>query len=334
MTLKHTSHLAWILIFWALGSSASALHTIEGTIRQYNSEFAAGAQVQLLNTSRSVIEKVLTDKKGYFLMKRIPDGTYSLEVTLEGSQKYEERLDLDNFGSNNHKLDIMLHPRTSELSDKQGTPAARFYLPLEQTINADALKLFEKGLALDAEKKYDKSLEKFEEAAKLDPTFSRAFTHIGIAQQHLNKNPEAIIALEKAIELNPNDPIPYINLGGILNHEKRYAEAIPKLVKAVELDQQIAKAHLYLGQTYYNNGNYQEAIKPLETAGSLDPTDCAIAYGILGNAHFQLQDYRQARVAFKRYVELDPTNPKAEKIKETIAKLDEALSEATNATPQ
>lgn len=53
---------------------------------------------------------------------------------------------------------------------------------------------------------------------------------------------------------------------------------------------------------------HQEAINDCQTAVKLDPS-YSKAYGRLGIAYCNLQNYEEARKAYARAVELDPSNP-------------------------
>ncbi|MBN2053679.1 tetratricopeptide repeat protein [bacterium] len=313
-----------LLAVFAMLPAAFAYTTIEGKVEDLKSEPVHGAVVRLIDKNRGEHDKVMSNKKGEFELRNIPNGLWFVEVTKDGYQKSEVRLDLDNIsGSRTETLEITLYPPASDLG---GGLAAQLYLPPGTAMDREAVKAFECGMKKDETGNYKDALEEFDKSVRIDPSFSRGYTFIGIEQERLAMRDKAKEAFEKAISLNPNDPIPRVNLGGILNSEKDYDGAIRHLEKAVELDSSIARAHLYLGQTYYNNGQYEKAVQPLQTAGSLEPDTFPMTFGLLGNVFYKLQDYRQSRAAFKRFLELDPNNPNADKIKGTIESLDQMLS--------
>ncbi len=86
-----------------------AQFTIQGTVKGDDNQPLAGASVVLLNTKF----QTLTNGKGYFALKNIPKGTYTLKVTYVGYQDYIKKLTVDH----DLNLDIILKTTAQELDE-------------------------------------------------------------------------------------------------------------------------------------------------------------------------------------------------------------------------
>ncbi|MDG5814592.1 tetratricopeptide repeat protein [Chitinispirillales bacterium ANBcel5] len=100
-----------------------------------------------------------------------------------------------------------------------------------------AIVLVHRGMAYFSESKYTSALNDFRAATKCEPTNSRAFYHLGIANRIQNKNAEAIDSLKTSIDLNPYD----------------------------------FRALLALAMTYYEVGDYVAALEHCDKALRIDP---------------------------------------------------------------
>lgn len=107
---------------------------------------------------------------------------------------------------------------------------------------------------------------------------------------------------------------------------KDYAGALRAYGEAIELSSEGPNTHVYLtnrAAAHCYLRNYTEAIADCEAAVALNPSYVK-AYSRLGLAHFFLEDYRSAVVAYSKCVELEPDNKASrESLRQTQAKLDE-----------
>jgi tetratricopeptide (TPR) repeat protein len=118
--------------------------------------------------------------------------------------------------------------------------------------------------------------DQFLEALKRDDTFAECYNNLGLVYTEINENDRAAEAFTKAIKLNPELHAAYNNLGYV----------------------------------YYKQGNFARAVDMYNDALSRSANNSA-AYTNLGNAHFKLGHKDEARRAWKRAIELDPSNEKA-----------------------
>ena len=112
---------------------------------------------------------------------------------------------------------------------------------------------------------------------------------------------------QRAAALRPNVPELWSNLGLMQDVTSNYKEAIVSFQKAEHLKPDLYVPNLFLGVDYLHIDEPQQAIPFLEKAGTLNPRD-ARAPLTLGRAYASLRDYAAAGSAYRRALELDPTN--------------------------
>jgi superkiller protein 3 len=108
--------------------------------------------------------------------------------------------------------------------------------------NETAQNLVDKGTKLFQEGNYDASIQKYNEALKVEPNNSVAYNLLGMAyrfkfnqtgtQEYKTKE---IDSFKKAVDLDPKFWIAYKNLAASLYYQDRKKEAVPYLERALEL---------------------------------------------------------------------------------------------------
>lgn len=97
------------------------------------------------------------------------------------------------------------------------------------------------------------------------------------------------------------------------SEERNTKKAIEKLEEAVRIDPEFREAQTNLGAQYVRSGRLDAAVPHFRKAfeaGPPDPITCAN----LAWAYTYLKQYREAEAMARKALELDPGNPKAEKI--------------------
>ena len=108
--------------------------------------------------------------------------------------------------------------------------------------NESTNKLLDEGIKLFQEGNYDASIQKYNEALKVEPNNSIAYNLLGMAyrfkfnqtgtQEYKTKEIEYF---KEAIDLDPKYWVAYKNLAATLYYLDRKKEAVPYLEKALEL---------------------------------------------------------------------------------------------------
>jgi tetratricopeptide (TPR) repeat protein len=175
------------------------------------------------------------------------------------------------------------------------------------TASEEARKEFLTGRDMSERLLIQDSVQHFDKAISLDPTFALAeltrsqasptakefFDHLKKAVSLSNKasNGERLLILGAEAGANGNP-----------TKQKEYLE---QLVAAYPNDE---RAHFNLGGYYFGQQDYTQAIAHYKKATELAPSYSG-AYNILGYAYRQNGDYANAEQAFKKYTELIPNDP-------------------------
>ncbi|HET6373104.1 MAG TPA: tetratricopeptide repeat protein, partial [Candidatus Polarisedimenticolia bacterium] len=160
------------------------------------------------------------------------------------------------------------------------------------------------GLALKADRQYERAIEPLQIAIELEPVnlqarvaladcylkhgepaealaeyhrviarqadYAPAWDGLGRAAESGGDDEEAVKNYRKAIDLNPGFPDAALNLGDLLLRHGRHTEAIDLFLKAIKVRPDFAAAYNRLGVAYADQRLYNEAIAALRQAESLE----------------------------------------------------------------
>lgn len=144
--------------------------------------------------------------------------------------------------------------------------------------------LVEKGKEFYHNDQDEEAAEAFKQAIGIDPELAEGHFRLGLAYEALNKQEEA---------------------------EAEYKKAVEAYKKYLTDNSSDAEAHYDLGQTYAGLHQYSDAIREYRQASKLKADDPAIYYD-LGTAHMKLAQYDEAAGAFKKSLDIDPENYRAQ----------------------
>ena len=167
--------------------------------------------------------------------------------------------------------------------------------------NAEALKLFEKAIALD-------------------PGFARAYADSAyvLANRVISgwsQTPDDDIRranefAERAQALDDSLPQVYHAISSIALAENRLEASIAAAQRAIELEPNYADWYAVLASQLNYGGRPKEAIKMIQTAMRLNPRYGFFYVWIKGHAHFMMQDYAAAIAEFEDVVKRNPDFPR------------------------
>jgi type IV pilus biogenesis/stability protein PilW len=138
---------------------------------------------------------------------------------------------------------------------------------------------------------FEKAIEYFKRALKVDKKFSEAWNNLGVAYEKMGKTDEAIASYEKALSnpMYPNPEKAYNNLGRIYYRAGQYDKAIDSFKAALRRINDYYPSFYLLALCYNAKGFYGDAATALNRAIELDPR-------YRGNREKALLDFENERL--------------------------------------
>lgn len=129
---------------------------------------------------------------------------------------------------------------------------------------------FNRGNSYAALGRFDRAIEDYDEALRLDPSFASAYTNKGNALGSLGRFEEAIGLFDRAIELDPAAPPAFYNRGRAYYGLGAYGRAIQDLDVALHLQPAYVDALRGRAQSNVRLGRFERAVRDYEDALTLD----------------------------------------------------------------
>ena len=191
------------------------------------------------------------------------------------------------------------------------------------------------GLALDLLGERD-ATDKYKEAAKRDPSFSRVHAFWGITLYKQKNTNDGDAQFEQAKKLDSQDPLVFVNWGIALEEQGNHREAEDKYKKATEMDPTLMEAYKDWGDALASQQKWEEAAEKYTTAIEIKSGCAADAYNSWGAMLYYQGKLDDAIAKFRQAVQVDPRNVDAynswgnmlvrqDKTDEAIAKFQKAL---------
>ena len=190
-------------------------------------------------------------------------------------------------------------------------------LTKRHTDNTQAYELYLKGQSSSGtEERLKKSVEFFQRAIKLDPSYALAYAgladiymKLGSARGFLSPRetfPKAEAALKKALELDETLAEGHELLGTYkLDYAWDWSGAEREFKRAIELNPNNSGAHERYGSYFVSRGQFDEALAERKLARKLDPMNAAVIANV-GNTLFLARRYDEAIEKHREALELNP----------------------------
>src|SRR5712691_8992722 len=129
----------------------------------------------------------------------------------------------------------------------------------------------------------------------------------GAALQNERRYDEAAAAFKEAIATSPSAITAYADLGDVELAQGHIDEAVQAYLRlmAIYPFTYFADLHRRVGFIEFRGGRFEAAVQDLRQASALDPGDWHI-YHLLGHAYYRLGDLESARLAWERTLALHP----------------------------
>ncbi|NET41317.1 tetratricopeptide repeat protein [Okeania sp. SIO2B3] len=164
---------------------------------------------------------------------------------------------------------------------------------------------YELGEKFLEQQQWDKAVNAYHQAIKLNPNFSWSYYKLGQALTKLQKWDEAITAYRQAIKLNPDFPWSYHNLGNALIKLEKYSEAVVAYRQILKINPDSYWDYNKLGEALVNVGEFEQAIVSYQTAIQLKP-ELKGTHQKLADILFQIGKLEAAEIAYRQAIKLNP----------------------------
>jgi len=152
----------------------------------------------------------------------------------------------------------------------------------------------------------DRALELVQKALALDDTCVPALFSLSYIHRQKRQYEKSIAEIERVIELNPNSADAYAHLAGRLYALGRGEEAIASVKKAMRLNPMSPWFYIYwLGMSHWVMGQYAEAIEAFKKGLNLRPTNLVL-HVVLTTSYSLLGRDEEARAEAAEVLKLDP----------------------------
>ena len=163
-----------------------------------------------------------------------------------------------------------------------------------------AFAFYTRGNAYNEQRKYDRAINDYNEALRLNPRHANGFSNRGVAFTRKGEYDRAIESFNDAIRLNPNHVDAFTNRGVAFTRKGEYDRAIESFNAAIRLNPNRAGILFDRGNAYRLQSDYNRAIDDYNEAIRLNPNHASafsnrgIAYGRKGEYDLAIQSYGEA----------------------------------------
>jgi tetratricopeptide (TPR) repeat protein len=198
---------------------------------------------------------------------------------------------------------------TEYLNKKDYQKAIEAYTEALKLNPRHAKAYFNRALAQFNLKNYDKAIEDATQAININPQYAEAYHNRGTAYASQARYTEALADIDQAIKLNPQLAEAYFSRGVINQALGKIDVAITEYTRAITLDPKLFKAYFNRGAAYYKNKDYDKALHDFDQAILLNPEEAA-AYWARGSVYADKKEYDKAIADLSKAISLAPTDTK------------------------
>ncbi len=158
---------------------------------------------------------------------------------------------------------------------------------------------------------YREAIDDCTKVLNINPTIEKALLKRGKIYLMIGEYKKAIEDFTKAIEINPNMTFAYYYRGKIYESLGEYEKALEDYTSIIDINPNFRNIFLIRGKLLFKIGKYEEAIEDLKKASSANKKENKGIIKMLGIAHLNIGDYREAIKYFTEILKMDPENAEA-----------------------
>ena len=166
---------------------------------------------------------------------------------------------------------------------------------------------FAAGQLAESQGKFDKAIEQYWEAVRLEPKYKEALFRLGVVYCQLKHYPDAIVAWKQYLKATDGDPTGYSNLGFTYELAGQHDEAEKAYRHGIERDPKNGPCRVNFGLMLARDNRVSEAVIQLQAV----LTQAEVHYNLASVYEFQGRK-EQARSEYRKALNLDPNLADAE----------------------
>lgn len=273
-------------------------------------------RVRVRISSRTGISReILTNEDGRFEFTEMPSGNYRLSATSPTDPAFaSDIVETDTTRTVTENLMVNLFLRRAAVAE--GKKAGLITITeAAQRIPKDARKAFNQGVKFRDDHQAERALASFARAIELFPDYFQALAERGdlyIARRELA---QASTDFERALRINGLYGHALRGAGYCKLEKREYADAARDFEQAISVEPDNASTYLLLGIANLNLDRREEAKKALQQSLKIDALAAMRAHIYLANLYALEHLYREAADELHTYLELNPQEPDAEKLR-------------------
>ena len=169
---------------------------------------------------------------------------------------------------------------------------------------------YSRGVAYAWLEDYGRAIQDFDKAIRLNSQDAEAFYSRGVTYTWMAQYERAIQDFDEAIRLNPQDAYAYYSRANAYTHFAYYDRAIQDYDESIRLNSNHADAYYGRGVAYASLEQYEMGIQDYDEAILINP-EHAISYYQRGVAYHDLGQYERAIQDYDKSIGLEPQSSKA-----------------------
>lgn len=154
-------------------------------------------------------------------------------------------------------------------------------------------------------------------ALKLKPEYRAAYEDLGDIYMKKGNFKEAEKCYTRAMTMGVDKPYVMNNLAILYAQSDKLEKAASFYRKAIARESDFVESHYGLAFVYYQQGKLEESLIELNLLLRIDP-NFALGYYQLGQTCARLGRKGEAISAYQRYLQMQPSDPRADQIRQTI----------------
>ena len=286
--------------------------------------------VELMSGSgNNPIMRTYTNDIGEATFINVELGEYHVEVSGDGVQRSVS----DQFEVDSRKVTqsqyVVVNKAESTVTSRPLSAHSTMVSATDLNVPDKARREVDKANQAMAEHNWKKAQEHLEKAIELAPQYVTAYNNLGILYDRTNDIPKEEEALSKAVELDSHFAPALVNYGKLSLRQKDPVKAEALLQKASVADPGNPETLMLLAYAQYINRHFDTAIVNALQAHAAGPDHPSFVHYIAARSYQQENQTQQALAQFQVFLTEEPKGPRADHVREDVAKLQQGQQAST-----